>query len=100
MLENIYILLFVCLVVWHFAHMRKIAEQARKHAYQYCKKEGLQFIAIARLKSRLTFTKRHGISWLSDFVFEFSGDGTSKYQGNITLQGMQLENMVLPVYKI
>ena len=60
-MENIYLLLFVCLVFWYFIYLRKVAEKARYHAQQYCKKESLQFIAIARLSNRLNFTKQAGI---------------------------------------
>ena len=99
-MENIYILLTVFLVLWYFVHLRKIAEAARKQASNYCKKENLQFIAIARRSSRLRFNKQLGIYWLSVFDAEFSGDGESSFQGVMILHGLRLADVQLPAYRI
>ena len=99
-MAEIYLLLLICLVLWYFIYLRKIAESARKHAITYCKKEGLQYIAIARRTSRLRFNKRQGIFWYSIFDIEFSGDGQSSYQGTIILHGLKLVDINLPAYRI
>lgn len=98
--ENIYYLLFVCLIFWYFIYLRKVSEFARVHADKYCQQESLQFISIARRKSRLKFDKKHGPHWYSTFDFEFSGDGESRYQGVLYLRGYKLESVHLPPYKI
>jgi uncharacterized protein DUF3301 len=97
---DIYLLLGIFLLVWYFIYLRKIAEAARKQATFYCKKEGLQYIAIARRSSRLRFNKRLGIFWLSIFDVEFSGDGESSYQGAMTLHGLKLIDVELPAYRV
>jgi len=99
-MENIYYLLIVCLVFWYFVHLRRIAEFARKHANHYCKSERLQFISIARSSSRLRFDKENGLYWFSIFELEFSGDGNSKYNGNMSLIGYKLDSINLPTYRI
>jgi len=99
-LENIYILLGFFLVVWYFLYLRKIAEAARKQAINYCKKENLQYIAIARRSSKLRFNKQLGIYWLSIFDVEFSSDGEASYQGTMVLHGLKLAEMQLPAYRI
>lgn len=99
-MENIYLLLIVCLVFWYFIYLRKVAETASYHAQKYCEKEDLQFISIARISNRLNFTKRAGLFWLTKFEFEFSGDGMSQYQGIITLEGYKLRDIFLPPYRI
>jgi len=99
-MENIYYLLIVCLIFWYFIYLRRVSEFARMHVNKYCKKESLQFIAIARRSSRLSFSKRQGIHWVSVFDFEFSGDGESQYQGALTLKGYKLDNMDIPAYRI
>ncbi|GAA5136595.1 DUF3301 domain-containing protein [Thalassotalea piscium] len=98
-MENIYLLLIVCLIFWYFIYLRKVAETARFHAQKYCEKEDLQFIAIARISNRLNFTKRSGLYWVTKFEFEFSGDGVSQYQGVITLDGYKLRDIFLPPYR-
>jgi len=99
-MENIYYLLIVGLVFWYFVYLRKVAEVARHHTKKYCEQANLQFIAIARISSRLRFNKRLGLYWLSKFEFEFSGDGVSKYQGVATFHGYKLEDVFLPAHKI
>lgn len=99
-MADIYILLFIFLIFWYFIYLRKVAEAGRAHAQQYCKKEGLQFIAIARRSSQFSFNKRNGIFIKSVFEFEFSGDGESSVQGLATLFGLKLESMDLPAYRI
>lgn len=99
-MANIYILLTVFLIFWYFIYLRKVAEAARKQATNYCKKDNLQYIAIARRSSRLRFNKQYGIFWLSIFDVEFSGDGESSYQGKMILHGLKLIDVELPAYRV
>ena len=97
-MENIYYLLIAFLICWYFIYQRQVAEAARRHIAAYCKKEGLQLISVARRVSRPSISKRDGIFILSTFDFEFSGDGESSYQGNLTLRGVKLDNVYLPPF--
>ncbi|MEW6991058.1 DUF3301 domain-containing protein [Colwelliaceae bacterium 6441] len=99
-MENIYLLLGVCLIFWYFIYLRKVAEFARLHVNKYCEKEKLQYLSIARISSRLRFSKRLGIHWLSIFEFEFSGDGESTYTGRISLKNYKLDDINIPAYRI
>ena len=99
-MANIYLLLFIALLLWYFVHMRKVAESARQFAVQHCKKEQLQFIAIARSSNRIRFSKRQGLYFETTYTFEFSGDGESEYQGKLTLAGYRLLNIEMPAYRI
>jgi hypothetical protein len=99
-MENIYLLLIVCLFLWYFIYLRKVSEYALRHIKVYCDKDGLQFISLSRSSSRLTFNKALGPHWISVFDFEFSGDRESSYQGQATLKGFKLESIHVPMYKI
>ena len=99
-MENIYLLLLVCLVFWYFIFLRKVAEAARHHIHQYCQQEKLQYLSIARISSRLRFNKRLGLHWYSLFEFEFSGDGESKYTGRAALRNYKLADINVPAFKI
>lgn len=99
-MENIYYLLLAFLVFWYFIYLRKISESAKVHVDNYCKKSGLQFITLARRTSRVNFNKKNGLTILSVFDFEFSGDGESNNQGTLTLYGLKLDQVVLPAYKV
>jgi len=99
-MENIYYLLFICLICWYFVYLRQVSEAARVHINQYCKQTQLQFIAIARRSTRLKFTKKHGLVFFSIFDFEFSGNGEEKNDGVITLHGLKLDTIDVPVYRV
>ncbi len=99
-MENIYYLLFAFLICWYFIYLRKIAEAAKRHVQLYCQQNKLQFIDIARRKSRLSFTTKNGLFWSSTFDFHFSGDGEASYQGVMTLQGLKLQDITTPAFRI
>ncbi len=99
-MENIYYLLLVGLVFWYFIYLRKVSEVARIHAKKYCEQSQLQFIAIARQSSRLTFNKQYGLVWLSKFDIEFSGDGESSNNAVLNLYGLKLGSVEIPPYRI
>ena len=99
-MENIYYLLFIALIFWYFIYLRKVSEAARVYAKQYCEQSQLQFIAIARRSSRLTFNKKYGLVWLSVFDVEFSGDGESSNNAILSLYGLKLGSIDIPPYRV
>lgn len=99
-MENIYYLLLICILCWYFIYLRKISEAAQVHANRYCEQNQLQFIAIARTSSRLTFNKRHGLVWFSLFNVEFSGDGESSNCATLSMYGLKLDNVDIPPYRV
>ena len=99
MMAEIWVLLIACTIIWYFNHLRKVAEKARKVATQHCEQLELQFIAIARVKTRFSASKRLGIFVKSDFQFEFSGDGESSYKGILHMHGLKPAGFDMPAYK-
>ena len=99
-MENIYYLLLFFLFCWYFVYLRQVSEAAKRHVHRYCKDAGLQFISLARRSSRPKFSKKHGLCIYSTFDFDFSGDGESSSQGNLTLHGLKLEQVNLPAYRV
>jgi hypothetical protein len=90
---------FFCLA-WHFIHQRKLAESARNFTKNYCDEHSIQFISIAKLKSRLIFDKGRGLTWQNNYVFEFSGDQETRYEGTLVIQGSKVKNIDMPVYRV
>ncbi len=99
-MENIYYLLFFCLICWYFFYLRRVSEIGSMSIQKYCKQTGIQFIAVARRSSRLRFDKKKGVVLYSVFDFEFSGDGESNNKGTFTMLGLKLENVNLSAYRI
>lgn len=99
-MENIYYLLVIGILCWYFIYLRKVSEAALVHANRYCEQSQLQFMAIARRSSRLTFNKKHGLVWFSLFDIEFSGDGESSNHATLSLYGLTLDNIDIPPYRV
>jgi hypothetical protein len=99
-MENIYLLLGLFLIIWYFITMRKITENAHRFALQYCQQQGIQFIALSRQKTRLSFSKKLGLYWKTQFVLEFSGDRESSYQGTLIFNNQQCVDIIMPPFRI
>lgn len=99
-MENIYYLLLAGLFCWYFIYLRQVSESALRHVNRYCKQSELQFIAIARRSTRLKMSKKYGLSFYSIFDFDFSGDGESSSTGSLSLYGLKLDSIDLPVYRV
>jgi hypothetical protein len=99
-LADIYILLLVCLIIWYFWFLRNVSEKAKVLTEKYCEDASLQFIAIARVKTRFSASKRLGIFIKTVYEFEFSGDGESSYVGHLTMNALKPEGFELPPYKV
>ena len=99
-MENVWLGILLFCIGWHFMYQRKMAESARRYIVNYCEKNQLQFISIAKLKTRLGFSKREGLLWKNDYHFEFSGDGESRYEGTLTMHGVRVYNIDMPVYRV
>ena len=99
-MENIYYLLGLFLLCWYFIYLRQVSEVAKKYLDRHCEHASLQFITLARRSSRWKLSKRYGLCLYSIFDFEFSGDGESNNEGTITLYGLKLDNINLPVYRV
>jgi hypothetical protein len=99
-MTDIYIFLLVFLLVWHFIYQRQLAEIARRQVKNYCEQQNLQFLAIARNRTRLAFNKRAGIHWRVCFEFEFSGDGESSSCGTLLMAGKKVREFNLPAYRV
>lgn len=90
---------FFC-IAWHFIHQRKLAEAARRFVQGYCEEKSIQFISIAKLKARIVFDKNKGFTWKNHYVFEFSGDKESRYEGTLVIQGSKVKDIELPAYRV
>jgi hypothetical protein len=98
-LSDIVVLLVVIVIIFQFWRLREIAETAKSHLNQYCDEHDLQFIAVARHKTRLT-TVKGKIDWRCVFCFEFSSNGEDAYIGTLTMNGLTVTKTDIPAYRI
>jgi hypothetical protein len=96
---SLIILLFIAAVAIQFWRLRGISEYTIEYAQRYCKKEGLQFISLARINTRLS-VYRGKPDWLIDYQLEFSSDGETQYVGSIQTHAKHVLRVELPVFRM
>lgn len=96
---SMWLILVVLSIIYLFWQQRKQDEQALRIARQHCQQQQLQLLDCARIKH--TFVRHNGrLRWLTSYQVDFSGDGESRYQGELLLAGMRLAAFNLPAYRI
>ncbi|WP_299074151.1 DUF3301 domain-containing protein [uncultured Paraglaciecola sp.] len=99
---NIYdliLLLSIFLLAAMFWRFRAISESVRTQLDSYCEKQQLQFISVARVKTRIA-SYRGKLDFHSDFVFEFSGNGEDSSQGQVKMIGLKVHSIDTPAYRV
>ncbi|WP_395344550.1 DUF3301 domain-containing protein [Ningiella sp. W23] len=96
---SLIILLCLLMIGLQFWRLRGIAESTISFAQRYCQKEGLQYISLARVKTRMS-VKRGKPDWHIIYQLEFSSDGETNYTGSITTHGRKVMKVELPVYRL
>ncbi len=98
-LMNILILAIIMGIGIQFWRLRGISETVILLTKQYCQKEQLQFLALARVRTRLG-THKGKFDWRITYHLHFSSDGENEYVGTIETIGKRIISIDLPVFKM
>lgn len=98
-LASLVLILLIIVIAIQFWRLRSIAEYMIVYANQYCNKNNLQYISLARTKSRFTAYKGR-IDWQLKYEMAFTSDGENEYRGTITCHGKHIINVDMPVYRV
>lgn len=98
-LLSLILVLVSSLIVIQFWRLRGIAEHMVEYAKQYCAKNSLQYISLARTSTKFT-AYRGKLDWQLCYQLEFSSDGESGYTGTIVCHGKHVIQIELPVYRV
>ncbi len=98
-LGDIVLLMVIAAVAFQFWRIRAISERAKAFLENYCNKQGLQLIDVARSKTRLTIFRAR-VDWYTEFTFEFSSTGEERYSGLLCMKGLVVADTQLPAYRI
>ena len=98
-LASVTILLGLILVVFQFWRLRSIAEHMVVLTNQYCKKNQLQYISLARTTTKFAVHKGK-LDWQLSYQLAFSSDGETEYKGELVCHGKYLISINLPPYKV
>lgn len=89
-------IILIAILFWRF---RAMAEVASVYLSQYCERQDLQLISVARHKTKIGSYKGK-LDLQSHFRFEFSGDGENTYLGSLSMSGLNIIEVVTPAYKV
>jgi hypothetical protein len=98
-LASLILILLIIVAAIQFWRLRTISEFMIDYANQYCNKHNLQYISLARTKSRFTGYKGK-LDWQLCYELAFSSDGETEYKGNITCHGKYIIRLDMPVYRV
>lgn len=98
-LASLVLLLLIIVIAIQFWRLRTIAEYMIDYANQYCDKHNLQYISLARTKSRFTGYKGK-LDWQLRYELAFTSDGQNEYKGDITCHGKHIIRLDMPAYRV
>ena len=99
---NIYdliLLIGIFLLAAMFWRFRAMSESVRAQLATYCERQNIQFISVARVKTRIG-SYRGKLDFHCDFVFEFSGNGEDTTQGYVKMIGLKIQHIDTPAYRV
>ena len=99
-MKTLWILLLCGGVIALFWYRRKVAETARLHAQRQAEQLGVQFVSVACKQWRLAILSNGKLGIRSRFMFEFSSDGETLYEGELWLENERLRKADIPPHRI
>ncbi len=99
-LINILVLIAIFLFAFQFWQLRRQTETAHAYAKDYCERNNLQFISLARKKTQIRLFRKKLLEWRSEFEIEFSGNGEDSSTGSMILEDMRLVGITTQAYPI
>ena len=88
-------------VVWYWQDTRRATEIAIRHCRSACRKVNVQLLdeTVFRSVTRLKRNTMGQVSLLRTFEFEFAAGDDRRYQGQVTLLGVQRQQLHMDLPK-
>ena len=102
MLNDIILIVFMCLLYGYWHNAQKAKEVALKAAIAHCRLIDVQMLDDYVALSSVSL-KRDRLQklWLQrSFVFEFSSTGNERYNGKVLLMGRRVDSVYMDPYRI
>ena len=100
--EDLIWLVPVAAVVWYWLDAMRNQEIARRIGRDACAQAGVLLLddTVALSRIRLRRNARGQMTLYRRYGFEFTSDGSQRYNGSITMLGRQLQDVQLDAYRI
>ena len=99
-MASLWLFIVIGSVIGFFWYSRKIAEAASEHAQRQAKQLQVQLLSVACKKVLPGILKNGRLGIKSQFLFEFSSDGESLYQGYLYLENEKLVQVDIPPHRL
>ncbi|MCQ8877647.1 DUF3301 domain-containing protein [Pseudoalteromonas shioyasakiensis] len=99
-MASLWTLIFIGSVIYLFWLNRKVAEAANNHAKRQSEQLQVQLMSVACIKRRFGLLRNGKPGIKSEFMFEFSSDGQSVYQGVLVMENEMLKSVIVPPHKL
>jgi hypothetical protein len=90
------------LIIWYWWDTMQSKEMAKVAGKRACDQAQVQFLddTVALKNFRLQRGENGRLQLRRTFVFEFTSDGSFRYQGRITVQGKRVREVEMDAYRI
>lgn len=99
-LIDLIVLIFIGLFIYQFWQLRKQSESALAYSQDYCERNNIQFVSVARKKTKIRIFQKKMFEWHSEFEFEFSGNGEDSNKGCLSLIDQRLVDITTEAYRV
>lgn len=99
-MATLWLFILIGAVIAFFWFSRQFAESAKQHAEQQAERLQVQLLSVACQKRRLGILRNGKPGIKSQFMFEFSSDGETVYQGVLYLENSRLLKSDIPPHRI
>ena len=101
-MNDIFLLLFILAIVIYWWDMLRTKEVARSAGLKACERASVQFLddTVVSKKFWLRRNPRGRIQLCRLYLFEFTSDGSKRYQGRIVLLGQKVSEVDMDAYRI
>lgn len=99
-MATLWIIILLGAALYGFWYQRKLAETAQQHAEHQASTLGVQLVSVACTKRRFGVLKNKQIGVKTEFMFEFSSDGETLYQGTLFMENTRLVSAFIPPHRI
>ena len=89
-------------IIWYLLDAMRVNELARHIGRQACAQADVLFLddSVVMKKICLRRNANGQLTLYREYQFEFTSDGSQRYQGSLSLLGKQLMDVQLEVYRI
>ncbi|MDH5484216.1 MAG: DUF3301 domain-containing protein [Gammaproteobacteria bacterium] len=99
---ELFLILFLSLVIVYWLDAMRVKEIARSACQRACSESDVVFLddTVFLSRFRLQRNAMGQVALFRQYQFEFTSDGSSRYQGNVQMLGKRVQSLHMDVFRI